>query len=260
LFKEERVTVLNYRTAGNAKGPALLLVHALGTDLRFWEGCIDIWQSKYFCIAPDLRAAGKSPRPDKPVTIPEHAADLEELRKSLGVTPVVSIGCAIGAMIAACYAARYPDSTRALIMANPGMKSSDAAKDMLRKRAVALRTTGFSTIMPEAADKAFHNLPQDARYKLHSERFLAQDPQTYALSVEGFIDADITGDLARLKCPLLLVPGEYDIMMPSDSSANIKEIVPRAEIQMVPGVAHFMPFQAPDKFAKVVSDYLERTL
>lgn len=252
--------ILNYRTAGNAKGPALLLVHALGTDLRFWEGCIDIWQSKYFCIAPDLQAAGKSPRPEKPLTVPDHAADLERLRESLGVASVVSIGCAIGSMIAACYAARHPQSTRALIMANPGLKSSDAAKDMLRKRAVALRATGFSTIMPEAADKAFHNLPKDARYKLHSERFMAQDPETYARSVEGFIDVDIIGDLAKLKCPTLLVPGEFDIMMPNDSSAKIKEIVPKAEIQMVPGVAHFMPFQAPDKFAKVVSDYLDRTL
>ena len=53
--------VLNYKTYGDPKNTALLLVHAMGADLRFWEECVPQWESKFYCITPDLRAAGKSP-------------------------------------------------------------------------------------------------------------------------------------------------------------------------------------------------------
>ena len=87
--------LLSYQTYGQRQHPALLLVHPLGTDRRFWEECVAIWEARFYCITPDLQAAGKSPRPEVPVTIPGHAADLERLRDSLSVESVVAIGCAI---------------------------------------------------------------------------------------------------------------------------------------------------------------------
>ncbi len=251
---------LNYQTFGRRQDTALLLVHPLGTDLRFWEECIALWEPRFYGVAPDLQAAGKSPRPEVPVTIPGHAEDLEQLRQTLGVKAVVPIGCALGGMVAACFAAHYPQATRALVMTNPGLGSTDAAKDMLRKRVQTLRTTGVAAPLPDAADRAFFNLPHDARYQRHVERFAAQDPETFARSVLGFVDADISGELARVKCPALIVSGEHDILMPTDSAQRIKEIVPQAQCILMRGVAHFLPFQAPERFAAMVSGFLEQAL
>jgi 3-oxoadipate enol-lactonase len=249
---------LNYETYGERRDRALLLVHPLGTDLRFWEECVGVWKRHFYCIAPDLQAAGKSPRPEVPVTIPGHAADLERLRASLGVESVVPIGCALGGMIAATYAARYPEHTSALVMTNPGLGSTEAAKDMLRKRVETLRSEGVNALLPAAADRAFLNLPRDERYRRHVERFAAQDAETFARSVLGFVDADITGDLPNIRCPALIVSGEHDVLMPADSGQRIKEALPQAECTLMPGVAHFLPFQAPERFAPMVVDFLER--
>lgn len=251
---------LHYKTYGDPSRMALLLVHALGTDLRFWEDCVAQWQTQFFCIAPDLRAAGKSPRPATPVTIPQHASDLERLRSQLGAPKVVVIGCAIGGMIAATYAARYPNSTLALIMTNPGVQNSDTAKVMLTKRVEVLRTAGVSALLPDATKKPFLNMPEDDRYLRHVERFGAQDPETFARSVEGFLDADISGELPKIECPVLVVPGEHDIMMPADSAQRIKGLVPHAEVVPMTDVAHFIPFQRPDKFAPAVAEYVARAV
>jgi 3-oxoadipate enol-lactonase len=251
---------LHYKTYGDPKNTALLLVHAMGADHRFWEECASQWEKKFFCIAPDLQAAGQSPRPDKPVQIPQHAADLEELRQSLGSPKVVAIGCAMGALVAAAYAARNPDATLALIMTNPGVQNAPAGKEMLRKRVELLRNEGIKALPPETIKRAFLNMPEDHRYQTHVERFNAQDSKTYAMQVEGFIDADISEDLPKIKCPILLVPGEHDVMMPADSSDRIKAIVPRAEVSMMKDAAHFLPFQRPDKFAPLVADYIARVV
>jgi 3-oxoadipate enol-lactonase len=251
---------LHYETHGPRQDVALLLVHALGTDRRFWEECIDVWKARHFCIAPDLMAAGRSPRPDVPVTIPQHAADLEALRVHLGVRHVVPIGCAIGGMIAATYAARYPGPTRALVMTNPGLGNTDAAKEMLRKRVETLRSEGVAALLPAAADRAFMNLPHDARYQRHVERFAAQDAETFARSVLGFIDADIGPELPNVRCPMLVVSGEHDVLMAPDSAARVKALAPQAECVVMKDAAHFIPFQAPGRFAAMVTEFLGRVL
>src|SRR5688572_32810010 len=103
--------LLNYETYGERQDVALLLVHPLGTDLRFWEECADIWRQHFYCIAPDLQAAGKSPRPEVPVTIPRHAAALERLLARLGVESVVPTGCGLGGTVGAASAAPDPEQS-----------------------------------------------------------------------------------------------------------------------------------------------------
>ena len=250
--------LLSYDTHGTPRSVALLLVHPLGTDRRFWEECIELWEERFYCIAPDLQAAGKSPRPDAPVTIPGHAADLERLRETLGIDAVVPIGCALGSMVAACYAARYARSTRALVMTNPGVRNPDAANAMLRERVEIARRSGVGALLPAAVDRAYHDQPRDARYRRHLERFAAQDAQTFARSVEGFLDADITAELRRIACPTLIVSGENDLLMPGDNAERIKAAVPQAESALMKGAAHFLPYQAPDRFAPMVIDFLDR--
>lgn len=252
--------VLSYDAHGMPRDVALLLVHPLGTDRRFWEECVEIWKARFYCIAPDLQAAGRSPRPDVPVAIPGHAADLERVRQRIGVDAVVPIGCALGSMVAACYAARYASSTRALVMANPGVRGTDAANDMLRERVAIARKSGVAALLPAAVDRAFLNQPRDERYRRHVERFAAQDAETFARSVEGFLSADITAELPRIQCPTLVVSGEHDALMPADSAQRIKALVPQAELTVLSGAAHLLPFQAPDRFAPMVSDFLDRVL
>jgi len=172
----------------------------------------------------------------------------------------VPIGCALGGMVAASYAARYPEPTRALVMTNPGLGSTEAAKEMLRKRVETLRTSGVGALLPAAADRAFLNLPHDERYHRHVERFAAQDPETFARSVLGFVDADITGDLPRIRCPMLVVSGEHDVLMPADSAERITALAPQAECTTMSDVAHFLPFQAPERFAPLVTAFLDRVL
>ena len=253
-------TQLHYETHGQRQNVALLLVHALGTDARFWSESVEILKSSFYCITPDLQAAGKSPRPEVPVDIPGHVRDLELLRRHVGVGFVVPIGCALGGMVAATYAARHGQNTAALVMTNPGLQNSDAGKEMLRKRVEILRTEGIAALLPAAADRAFLNLPHDERYDRHVERFAAQDPETFARSVLGFIDADISGELDDIKCPTLIVTGEHDVLMPADSADRILERVHQAEVTVMKDVAHFLPFQAPQRFAALVTSFLQRVL
>ena len=160
-------------------------------------------------------------------------------------------------MVAASYAARHSERTRALVLTNPGMRNSDAAKTMLRERVGIVRSSGMVVLLPEAANRAFHQLPHDLRYERYVERYSAQDPEKYALSVLGYLDANVSDIVPRVRCPTLIVAGEHDILMPPGDGPAMKELMPRAEFTLMQGVAHFLPYQAPERFAAMTARFLD---
>lgn len=239
---------LRVETHGQPGAPALLLVHALGTDGRFWDEAVADLARDFHCLVPDLQASGRTPNPAAPVTAQAHAADLIGLLNDLGVDRAIFAGCAIGGMVAAVAAAAAPERCAGLVMTNPGVRNADGVKDMLRARVDQVRAEGMSILLPGAAEKSFHGMPRDARFDRYVERYAAQDPEAYALSVLGFLDIDIRPILPRVTCPVLLIPGGQDVLMPADSAEVICGLVPQAEVVRFDDAAHFIPFQAPERF------------
>lgn len=247
---------LKVTTSGDRAKPALLLVHALGTDGRFWEEAVADLEKDYFCIVPDLRASGRTLNPPDPVTAPEHAADLAELLDDLEISRAVYLGCAVGGMVAATLAGIEPQRAAGLVMTNPGLGNADSVKAMLRARVDEVRTHGMKVLLPSAPERSFSTMRRDRRFDTYVERYSAMDPESYALTVLGFLDIDIRPVLPNIKCPVLLIPGGLDTLMPADGAEQVAALVPQAQTVPLPDVAHFVPFQAPEKFTATVRPFL----
>jgi 3-oxoadipate enol-lactonase len=244
--------------SGESRDPALLLIHPLGADLNFWGECVAVWGRRITSMACDLRSAGLSPRSAGPVSIARHVADLETLRRKLGLRTVVPIGCAIGAMVAASYAASHPEMTAAVVLSNPALRTSAQARAMLIERAELVRRSGMAAILPGAVDKAFERQPKDHRYERYFARFAAQDAEAYACSVLGIVDADVSAELAAIRCPALVVAAAHDLLLPPEQSHLVHGLIPHAEFALLDDAAHFAPFQKPERFADLVLAFLGR--
>jgi 3-oxoadipate enol-lactonase len=203
-----------------------------------------------------LQSAGQSPRPPHPVTAAGHAADLAALLRGLGVKRAVMAGSAIGGMIAATLAASEAEIAAGLVMTNPGARITEPQQERLRASAEEVRRHGMAALLPAAADRVFYGMAKDARYDLYVERYRAQDAENYALSALGFVDLDLRPLLPRVKCPLLLIPGGLDNLMAADSADIIASLAPQAEIVRFEHVAHFIPLQAPERFAATLRPFL----
>ena len=64
--------------------------------------------------------------------------------------------------------------------------------------------------------------------------------------------------LKKLDIPTLVTVGAHDILLPPDMSRSVHALVKKSEFALVEPGAHFMPFQAPDHFAALVSDFIDR--
>src|SRR5262249_11844510 len=152
--------------------------------------------------------------------------DLETLRAALGIAELTVIGCAIGAMTAASYAAAHPERMRALVLTNPTPRTLPSAKTMLTERAELVGRDGMQAILPGAVERAFLNLPQDARYADYMNRFSKQDAGAYALALLAAAEDDAEDALRALRCPTLLVPGRHDVLLPMANAEAVAALVP----------------------------------
>jgi pimeloyl-ACP methyl ester carboxylesterase len=64
--------------------------------------------------------------------------------------------------------------------------------------------------------------------------------------------------LKNLDIPTLVTVGAHDILLPPDMSRGVHALVRNSEFVLVEQGAHFMPFQVPEQFAALVSDFIDR--
>lgn len=244
-------------TTGEDRRIGLLLIPPLGADRWFWDDCVALWRGSVSCIQVTLPSAVMTAAGPAPVSIDHHAAGLEALRRRLGFERVVPVGCAIGSMIAAGYAARYGAATAALVLANATARSSAAATAMLTERADVVRRGGMAAILPEALDRGFLSQPRDARYRRYYDGYAAQPAEHYALSALAAAGYDVADDLRRIACSTLVVAGGHDVLLPPAQAREVAELVPVARFEMLKEAAHYAPYQSPQRFCNLVRGFLD---
>lgn len=233
----------------------------MGADSSFWDECLPFWTDSFRCINVDLRGAGASPKADAPLTIELLAGDLEAVCGDAGVERLVPVGCAVGALVAAAYAKRNLGKCSALVLSNPGFRTLPQARAALQARMEAVRAGGMAASLPNAIDGAFAEGPDEPRRRRYTERFLAQDPISYAFQIEGMLHADISEGLERVGCPVLVVGGGRDRLLPvADHAEKVRQRLADAEYAVFETGAHFIPYQQPEEFALLVRGFLERRL
>ena len=73
----------------------------------------------------------------------------------------------------------------------------------------------------------------------------------------GALDPEATrAALARLHAPVLLVAGEYDVVLPPACAAEYAGLFPQAELAVHPGGGHFPWLDDPEWFAQTLAGFL----
>ncbi len=97
---------LNYVTAGDARSPAVILLHGYLSHHGVWKRTMAALQERFFCLAPDLLGFGDSEQPRRPVYgIAQQAQRVLNLADALGLERFGLVGHSMGGQVALCAAA-----------------------------------------------------------------------------------------------------------------------------------------------------------
>jgi pimeloyl-ACP methyl ester carboxylesterase len=113
-FADVNGTRLHYLSAG--EGPPVLLLHGYTQTSHMWLPLIPVLAKTNTVIAPDLRGAGQSAKPEGGYEKKMLAQDVHALAESLGFPRVTLVGHDIGLMVAYAYAAQYPAQVERIVL------------------------------------------------------------------------------------------------------------------------------------------------
>lgn len=107
---------LHYLQAGQGKDTPVVLLHGYAETSHMWRPLMAELDGRRTVIAPDLRGAGSSDRPQGGYDKKTLAQDVHALVRSLGYGKVKIVGHDIGLMVAYAYAAQYPDEVESIVL------------------------------------------------------------------------------------------------------------------------------------------------
>ena len=240
-------------------GPAVVLIHGLGGDSNTFEplmGTLDGCR----VLRPDLPGAGRSAlRPGRPGLKGLAAAVCDAVRAA-GIGRAHFAGHSMGTLICQHLAADLPDAVLSLTLFGPILEPAPAARQALGERAEKARREGMVGIadsvsavsVAEESCRANPVAPAVVR-----ESLMRQNPAGYAAHCQA-LAAATAADHAAIRCPTLLIAGEKDPVAPVTMAEALKNRISGAELEILPGIGHWMTIESPGRSAESIRAHLDR--
>jgi 3-oxoadipate enol-lactonase len=250
--------VVHYSLAGGTGAPPVVFLHALGTDLRIWDGVAQALGTDHAIVRYDLRGHGLSDCPRGPYRLGHFVADLRSLLDHLGIRQAVFIGISIGGLIAMEYALQHPDGIRSLVLADTAARIGTAAH--WRQRIEAVRRQGLARFAPAALEIWFTSAFQ-ASEGAQAQGFgnlLARMPaEGYLASCAVLAESDLTARAATIRAPALVLTGEQDRATPAEQGRSLAAAIAGARFELIPEAAHLPCVEQPERMASAIRRFLE---
>jgi pimeloyl-ACP methyl ester carboxylesterase len=265
----------------------VLLLHGWPGFWYDWRRVLPGLEGDADVLAPDLRGFGGSDKPERP---PEEAynpmalaADIGSLLAHLDLSGVVAVAHDIGATVAQALALAGPDVVRALVLLNPpylGIGRRRFEYPIQREhwyqhfhaqpwsdhlvghdpetvliylshfydhwvgRKDAVRAAEFQAIVDEYAK------PGAIRggFNYYRARWLTRQQE--------FDEPERRPEGLAIELPTVVLWGEEDPVIPVAWADRIPEFFPQSTLRRLPGVGHFVPFEAPEEVLEAIREAL----
>lgn len=251
-------------------GPALLLIHGTGAATHSWRGVMPVLAERFTVVAPDLPGHGftQAPPPHR-LSLPGMAADLGALLRKLDVKPQISVGHSAGAAILArmCLDARI--APHLLVAVNGAfMPFGGVANHLFSPLAKLLvmnplvpRAFAWQASNAGAVERLLANTGSTIDQRgVGLYRKLTCDPAHVAAALRMMANwklEPLLHDLPRLATKLLLITAANDRSISPDVARHVREILPHAILENLPGLGHLAHEEQPALIAQLVLKYAQ---
>lgn len=264
---------INFHYKNQGEGSAgVVLLHGFGASLYSWREVFPILAETYPTYSYDRPAFGLTERPvvwdsANPYTLDASVQQLDSLLHFWGLDQVVLIGNSAGATVALQYTFEHPARVSALILVDPSFGSGGYSRfgwlvntpQMQRIGPLLVRSISKSGL--DTIDMAWHDpskQPADT-IPLYTKPLKAEN---WDVGLWQFTSAQqpttIRENLSRLNLPVLVITGDDDRIIPTDSTIEAAAEIPGAELVVLKDCGHVPQEECPSEFLDAVIQFLNK--
>ena len=237
----------------------IVLVHEMGGSLESWDDIAPKFATSRRVLRYDTRGAGLSQKVRGELTFGTMAADIAGLLDHYGITGKVALaGVAVGGAIALQFAARYSDRTSAVAVGSPATGIAADRRAPALERLARIEAAGMALAVEDAMLNGYApELRGDLkRFERFRNRWLGNDPRSYATIWRMLAAAEMQDDLARLACPVLVIGASLDRVRPAAVAEGVAKTIPGARFREI-RTGHYMAVQTPDLLFDCIDEFLK---
>jgi pimeloyl-ACP methyl ester carboxylesterase len=248
---------IHYYAEGPASGPVVVLVHGLGGRAEDWVNLAPYFaRAGYRVYLPDLPGYGHSAKPaDFSYSVPDEATAVVGFLDALGLKQVDLGGWSMGGWIVQEIASKHPERVRRLMLFDSAGIYEKPGWD----------TRLFTPATPEDLDQLDALLmPHPPKVPGFIVRDILRISKNNAWVIHRALNSMLTGHdatdslLPGLKMPVLLVWGGEDRITPLCQAEKIHRLVPRSQLDVIPGCGHLAPGQCASQIGPKVVEFVNQ--
>jgi pimeloyl-ACP methyl ester carboxylesterase len=259
---------MRYLEWGMNACPPILLLHGFLSQSYIWNGFASSFGSDYHILALDQRGHGGSAwSSDGEYSIDDHFADIAGFIELLDLRDLILIGHSMGGRNALFYTACIPERIKKLILVDARPGNSDQSVQALRNL-----LDGFSfdvgdfddliqkaeTLYPHLSLKASFNLIRSRLNQAFSRlSFHSYDPwMIIASQLADYMVDELWPFMESIPCPTLVIRGEYSTFLSQEEAESMGQLIPDAEIAVIPRASHLPMLENPAAFKSAIISFL----
>ena len=246
---------LHVRDAGDGE-LALVFLHYWGGSSRTWRYVIDALPSTYRTVAYDHRGWGESQVPADGYTIDDLADDAQGVIDALQLQRYVVVGHSMGGKVAQCIAARRPEGLAGVVAPGEVDHHDPVLTDEQRAQLAVAYDSRESIAFALDHVLTARPLAGEAREQVIADS-LRGAPQAKAAWPNAAMREDISSAVKGIDVPVLVIAGEHDrVDSPDTLRKALLPHIAQASMEVVPGVGHLSPFEAPGELASLIEGFI----
>ena len=248
-------------------GPPLILVMGYRLNSRAWPlDFIDALAERFTVVLFDNRGTGLSDKPLFGYELSNMAKDVCGLMDHLEIARANVLGYSMGGAIAQELVCRYPERVLSLVL---------CATLCGGRRAIYARSTVINIMHdldgldPAAAARRIWTVTYEPKYLATNidkvERQMQRELETPTplhaadLQFQAFVDFDTSEALSSVRSPTLIMTGDGDVLIPARNSEVLAELIPDAQLAILPGFAHRVIWESTGQCVALIGNFLEQT-
>lgn len=250
-------TEMNYISFG--KGSKILIIlPGLGDGLSTVKGTALPFAIAYRAYAVNYKVYvfSRKNRLKEGYSTRDMAKDQAEAMKMLDISKADIMGISQGGMIAQYLAIDYPNLVNNLVLAVTLSKQNETVQKVVAGMIEIAKHGDFKSLMMDTAEKSYSE-----RY-LKKHRFLysllgrvgkPKDFSRFLIQANSCISHNAYHELDKIESPTLIIGGDSDKMVGSNSSVELAQQIKNSEIFMYNGLGHATYEEAKDFNVRVLN-------
>jgi len=255
MFTVKDGTEIFYKDWG--KGQPLVFHHGWPLSADDWDAQTMFFLSKGFrVIAHDRRGHGRSTQTVDGNEMDTYAADVAALMDHLGIEGAIHIGHSTGGGEATRYVARYGGGGRVAKAALIGAVPPVMVKSDKNPTGTPLEAfDGYRAALAANRAQLYVDIPSGPFYSFNRpgakaiqgvidnwwRQGMMGGIKAQYDCIKAFSETDFTEDLKKIECPVFIMHGEDDQIVPiADSAMLSSKLVKNGTLKVYPGLPHGM--------------------